>query len=352
MKSKISVIIPFYNAVLYAARCLDSIIAQDIGIEHLQVICVDDASTDDTVAILKSYQKRYPDSIEVIESSVNKRQGGARNLGIKAAKAEYITFVDSDDWIEKDMYSKMYNTMLQNPCDFVYCRHIRDNGKSGNLYLKEDERRTEEQDVYVNIEESQAGDFLVSDVVGSGVWDKLFRKSFFIENDIVFPEGIVYEDIYFAALLYMYARTLCILNEKLYHYFVNEESTVLKKNTNYHLDLLKVNQLKWEKYKQTGFFDKFPAAVEYDFIKTFYLAGMKMLFLRFDKPSYDLFLLLKNETKKTVPAYKENPYLKGAFTEVYNIMLDMLETPIDENEFYQIAKAMKQYINAGNKKNE
>ena len=200
--------------------------------------------------------------------------------------------------------------------------------------------------------EEQAGDFLVSDVVGSGVWDKLFRKSFFIENDIVFPEGIVYEDIYFAALLYMYARTLCILNEKLYHYFVNEESTVLKKNANYHLDLLKVNQLKWEKYKQTGFFDKFPAAVEYDFIKTFYLAGMKMLFLRFDKPSYDLFLLLKNETKKTVPAYKENPYLKGAFAEVYNIMLDMLETPIDENEFYQIAKAMKQYINAGNKKNE
>ena len=349
MKSKISVIIPFYNSVLYASRCLDSIIAQDIGIENLQVICVDDASTDNTVMILKEYQKRYPNSIEVIESAVNKRQGGARNLGVKAAKAEYITFVDSDDWIEKDMYSKMYNVMLHNPCDFVYCRHVRDDGKSGHLYLQEDERRTEEQDVYVTIQESQAGDFLVSDVVGSAVWDKLFKTSFFIENEIVFPEGIAYEDIYFAALLYMYTKTFCIINEKLYHYFVNEESTVLKKNVPYHLDLLKVNQLKWNKYKETGFAKQFPVAVEYDFIKTFYLSGMKMLLLRFDEPSYELFLLLKNETKKNVPAYRDNPYLKEAFPEVYHIMLDMLEEEIDENEFYQIAKAMKRYINTNSK---
>ena len=87
----------------------------------------------------------------------------------------------------------------------------------------------------------------------------------------------------------MYARTICILNEKLYHYFINEESTVLKKNANYHLDLLKVNQLKWKNINRQDLLINFPKLWNMILLRHFILAGMKMLFLRFDVPSYELF---------------------------------------------------------------
>ena len=116
MKSKISVIIPFYNAVLYAARCLDSIIAQDIGIEHLQVICVDDASTDDTVAILKSYQK---------------------------GKKPYVSFYKENDCPFEEMQVKKFSSHTRafvkiqegcnNYCSYCIIPYVRKNVRSKNF---------------------------------------------------------------------------------------------------------------------------------------------------------------------------------------------------------------------------
>lgn len=103
----VSIIVPCYQVEKYIRRCVDSIINQSIGFENIELILVDDASTDGTLEILRKYEKMYP-GIIVIECEKNGRQGTARNIGLQYATGKYIGFVDADDWIEPDMYEHMY----------------------------------------------------------------------------------------------------------------------------------------------------------------------------------------------------------------------------------------------------
>ena len=108
----ISIIVPCYNVEQYIDRCLDSIVKQTIGFNNLQVIVVNDASTDGTLEKLIQWEKQYPQNILIITYDVNIKQGGARNRGLQYADAEYIGFVDADDWIEPEMYEELYNAVV------------------------------------------------------------------------------------------------------------------------------------------------------------------------------------------------------------------------------------------------
>ena len=112
----VSIIIPVYNAVSYIHKCLNSLVDQSI--ENYEIICVNDASTDETLSVLESYAHRYSNII-VINHQINKRQGGARNTGIRTARGMYIGFVDSDDWVEKNMYKELYEEAKKYDLDVV-----------------------------------------------------------------------------------------------------------------------------------------------------------------------------------------------------------------------------------------
>ena len=122
---KISIVIPCYNVEKYLDRCIHSLTEQTIGLDALELIFVDDASTDRTGRKLEWWRKRYPDSIKVITLPENRRQGGARNEGLKYVTAETVGFVDSDDWAAPEMYEVLYGTLLREGCDFVNCRYLR-----------------------------------------------------------------------------------------------------------------------------------------------------------------------------------------------------------------------------------
>ena len=94
---KISVIIPCYNVVRWIDRCMTSIAAQTMGIECLEIICIDDASSDGTWEHLQKWEQSFPEQIILIRQEVNRRQGAARNLGLQYASADWIAFVDADD---------------------------------------------------------------------------------------------------------------------------------------------------------------------------------------------------------------------------------------------------------------
>ena len=108
---KVSVIIPCYNAVKWLPKCFMSLVGQSIGIDNLELIFVNDASTDDgqTWNMLNEIEKAYPESIIIIDLPHNRRQGGARNEGLKYASGEYIAFVDADDWVEAELFEKTYS---------------------------------------------------------------------------------------------------------------------------------------------------------------------------------------------------------------------------------------------------
>lgn len=104
MSKKLSIIVPVYNMATEGKLnyCLDSLVGQTIrGLYDYEILCVDDASTDDSLEILLDYQKRYPELVCVIPNPVNLRQGGAKNAGLRVAQGEWIGFIDSDDWVSR-----------------------------------------------------------------------------------------------------------------------------------------------------------------------------------------------------------------------------------------------------------
>ena len=125
---ELSIIVPCYNAEKYINRCLDSLVNQQLSC--YEVICVNDASTDNTLECLKEYSKNHP-IIRIINHEKNKRQGGARNTGIRNAKGKYIGFVDIDDSVNSQMYSTLYKEAIKFDLDVVDCDYvtIETNGK-------------------------------------------------------------------------------------------------------------------------------------------------------------------------------------------------------------------------------
>ena len=119
MVKKISIIVPCFNVSEYINRCLKSLVNQTIGIENIEIILVDDASTDNTLELLESWEKEYSESIMVITYEENLRQGGARNVGLEYASGEYIGFVDADDWVEEDFYEEAYSIAKKGDYDVV-----------------------------------------------------------------------------------------------------------------------------------------------------------------------------------------------------------------------------------------
>ena len=119
---KVSVIIPCYNVEKYVEECLDSVINQTIGIDNMEIIIVDDCSEDGTMEILQRYEQQYPDQILLVKSEKNARQGAARNIGLQYVSGDYISFVDADDYISRDMYEILVNVIRKTGSDIVEFR--------------------------------------------------------------------------------------------------------------------------------------------------------------------------------------------------------------------------------------
>nr|MDE5966256.1 glycosyltransferase family 2 protein [Lachnospiraceae bacterium] len=279
----ISVIIPCYNAENFIDRCMETIVSQTIGIENLEVILVDDASTDHTLDKLKAWERRYPDNVLVITYEENLRQGGARNIGLQYAAADYIGFVDADDWLEPSMYEKLYAYAKEEAYDMVQGKFIREH-HVGEYPVDNSRRR----DVAYHFEKKQ--DFYVwdvSDVGDTGEFGSLcctlLKKSLITEHNLHFPEHVAYEDNYWAAMLHLYVKDLYILDEIVYHYFMNMHSTVSAQNALHQLDRLAVEVMVVEQYKSRGAFDTFRYKLERDFIQRFYLNTLFIIFTRFQE---------------------------------------------------------------------
>ena len=119
---KVSIIVPVYNVELYLRECLDSIINQTL--KDIEIICVDDCSTDNSYIILDEYSKK-DSRIKLLKHNVNKGLGPARNTGINVAQGEYIGFIDSDDYISLDYFENLYNTAKKYNSDIVSTLNIK-----------------------------------------------------------------------------------------------------------------------------------------------------------------------------------------------------------------------------------
>ncbi len=128
---KVSIIIPVYNVEKYLQRCLDSVVNQTL--KDIEIICVNDGSTDNSAIILEEFSKK-DERIKI----VNQKNGGlsrARNTGLEHSNGDYIGFLDSDDWIDLDYYEKLHDAAERNNCDIAFADFIRKNEKNHKVRL-------------------------------------------------------------------------------------------------------------------------------------------------------------------------------------------------------------------------
>lgn len=137
---KLSIIVPVYNVEKFLPRCLDSLLCQGLNVEEYEIICVDDGSLDHSAQILADYEARNPDIIKTVTLE-NQGLGSARNTGIRVAKGEYITFVDSDDYVVSGGYSYLFQHFLTSKPDVLSfsCQVLReyDEDKVGEKIIKD-----------------------------------------------------------------------------------------------------------------------------------------------------------------------------------------------------------------------
>ena len=225
MSKKASIIIPCYNVEKTIDKCMESLINQSIGIDALEIILVNDASTDKSYELLCKWEQAYPDSVLLINCTENGKAGRARNTGISYASAPYIGFVDDDDICEPDMFETLYNAAYNNGCDLAICQSVRQ-----DKYARQDNIQNTIQDNILEITDiDKRINFLDKDI-NDAVWNKLYKKELILENNIFFPENILYEDIFFSQLIKIYCQKVYISGRILYHHIISGNS-VSKNNT-------------------------------------------------------------------------------------------------------------------------
>ncbi|MBD5462814.1 MAG: glycosyltransferase family 2 protein [Lachnospiraceae bacterium] len=337
----ISIIIPCYNASPYIDRCLTSITTQTIGIDFLKIICIDDASTDDTWQRLSQWEQLYPDNILLVHFDTRAKQGAARNVGMQYVDTPYVSYLDADDWIEPDYFSIMYTYATKFSCEVVCCSFERD-FSTELTYLTN--RGTERSTRFLVIDSDEKRKFFLHvRSMGYSAWGKLLRTDFLNSHGIYFLENIAYEDNFWSSLLHLYAEHVVIVEEKLYHYFVNPNSTIMKENADYHTDYITVYLLLWREWIKRGFYPHFKHELEYDYLYSFYFCFLRILIVRYTTPSYSLFLLLKQLFLERVPDYCTNPYIDEHFSDFHKLMLQPLSTPICKKDFLIFAEHAKVY---------
>ena len=208
MKNDVSIIVPIYNAEKYIKKCVDSLVNQTK--KELEIILINDGSTDNTLKILKEYK----DKRIKLFSNKNQGIGKTRNFGISKATSEYIMFCDSDDYYEPNMCELMFNEAEKNDLDIVICDFYKeyDSGKIEPFKVASFDTTT--------LKETPS---LIRNI-NLAPWNKIYKSELIKDNNIMFEEKLKYEDTPFVAKALDCANKIGKIDKCLNHYIVHEQS--------------------------------------------------------------------------------------------------------------------------------
>lgn len=204
---KVSVIIPIYNAQDYLERCLDSVCNQTL--KDIEIICVNDASTDKSIDILNKYAQRYQ-NMKVIDCKINGGESVARNIGMENATGEYLGFVDNDDEIDVDFYEKLYNKATEKNADI----------SKGEVHIVDYDQKETYGNLNKKIRENNEILFFAYHW-----WTAIFKTSIIKDNHIEFiPKYPLGGDVLFLNKVVLASNSIALVDDAFYHYYRRENS--------------------------------------------------------------------------------------------------------------------------------
>lgn len=287
-KNDISIIVPIYNAEKYLNKCIDSLINQTK--KELEIILVNDGSTDNTENIIKEYKDTR------IKYYKNKNQGigKTRNFGISKATGKYLMFVDSDDYLEKDACELLFNKIENDNLDIVICDFYR---------LYDNSNLTE--DILIDFENTNLKESpYILNEINLSPWNKIYRTSLIKDNNITFNETLKYEDTPFVAIALDKANKIGKVNKCLNYYLIhgNSETTVRDEKC---FDIIKIVDIVREYFKDKDYIkeslDKLTVKILTNYTVQQRVQKDKKIGMKFIDEAFSYL-------QKEVPDYKNNKY--------------------------------------------
>lgn len=233
----VSVIVPIYNSEKYLEKCLQSLVDQTL--KDIEILAINDGSTDGSCKILNSFEKKYPHKIKVYHQN-NAGISITRNRGLSYASGKYVTFIDSDDSVDLEFCEKMFNQIEKNDLDMVVCDYYEiDKNSKKIIQIPKCNGETVFEKPELLFE------------INTSPWNKLYKKEFLYKNAIVFPEQLKYEDAVFLQMILAKKAKIGSVHYPLVNYLVHpgSESTVVKKNV---FDIFKVLEIVYSEYQKVS----------------------------------------------------------------------------------------------------
>ncbi len=339
---KVSVIVPCYNAAEYLDRCMEHLLKQTIGTENMEIILIDDASTDDgaTLGLLTAYEEKYPDTILVIALEENMRQGGARNIGISYAGGEYLVFCDADDWLAYRALEILYRTAVQYDADVVEYRYkvVSDDTETGEeieqgngSYLKE-----------LWDEETKRKTLMAStDEFSLGCMRKFYKASLIKDNQIRFAQRLICEEPSFTLPVRLYEKVHVFVDAKLYFYLQTHNSTVHRNWDAHKWDNARVWLLLIEDLKERGLFECCRAELECMFYDWGFGLSISMLIQKGYTLTAEEMSFLKDMLLHLFPDILQNKYVMEKEEEFDRILKTILKVELTPGNVWGLNQALK-----------
>lgn len=299
---KLSVIVPVYNMAADGKLeyCMNSLVRQTI--DDYEIIAVNDASTDNSLEVLRLYGQRYPKRVRVITYPVNRRQGGAKNEGLKEAKGEWIAFVDSDDWIAPDCYEKLLKKAEETGADLVGCDYSLISEHTMEVGRVVPNNTREQTGV---LDKEKHGKLLLRP--GSMVI-KIYRGDVIRAHGLRFPEGIFYEDNCAGLIWPLYFKHFERVEEPLYYYYQHGSSTVHRITEEKCRDRMKAAELFYAECRDRGFLERYRPEIEYRFAELYYVITLFSYMQGVRRPKLSFVRELRRGVEERFPDFRENKY--------------------------------------------
>ncbi|MGL4373568.1 MAG: glycosyltransferase family 2 protein [Turicibacter sp.] len=288
---KVSVIVPVYNVEKYLPKCLESLVNQTL--EDIEIIVVNDSSPDNSQQIIDQFSELYPTKIK----SFIKPNGGiadTRNFGLQQVTGEYFGFVDSDDYVELDMFELMYEKAKSTESQLVYC----------DFYWTYPTKLTESKErVYQDNK-----DLMIH--MYATLWNKLYLTDWVKEIKLTFPKGLRYEDSSFLIQLAPHVEKMAHVDQALV-YYVQREGSITHHHNHAVKDMIEVFNGLLVSFRQNQLYDTYQVELEYLFIK-YFLGSSYLRACQIKDKSQRRETLEEgwNLLNNNFPSWKKNKYLK------------------------------------------
>lgn len=307
---KVSVIIPCFNATKWLPKCFMSLVQQSIGIAQLELIFVDDASTDGgaTWQMLQEFEKAFPENILILKLEENMRQGGARNIALQYATGEYIAFVDADDFVAENFLEEAYRYAKNENADLVQFEYEFYTDRLGTV----SSGRTITPEIVEIHSHDERARLLMAEKVTYGCWNKLYRHALLKEANVTYAEHVIYEEPLFVYPLLFYAKKIVITNDIFYYYRQNDAGTMrndMKQEETLRMHAT-VQLAVWNFMKQTPFFAEYYEEIKLYFLHTYLYETLYFAKLRGFTVSFSFYQELEKTVTAEVTDYETSPYQK------------------------------------------